>query len=63
MAAAPRKPETSLFHGCLICYMKRKGHVRSIAKLDGLLQSLDQPLVILVRADPEPNDLITFDGA
>lgn len=40
-----------------------EGHVRSIAKLDGLLQFLDQPLVVLVRADPEPNDLITFDGA
>lgn len=41
----------------------RRGHAHSNAQLDGALQFLDQPLVLVVRTDPEPNDFITFDRA
>jgi hypothetical protein len=40
-----------------------KGHVHSNAKLDGSSELLDQPLVLIVRADPEPHHFITFDRA
>jgi hypothetical protein len=38
-----------------------EGDVHSNAKLDGALRLLDQALVLIVRADPEPNHFITFD--
>lgn len=40
-----------------------KGHVHSNAKLDGVSPFFDQPLVFIVRTDPEPNHFITFDRA
>jgi hypothetical protein len=45
------------------CQEKTRGHVRSIAKLDGVSPFLDQPLVFIVRTDPEPNHFISFDRA
>jgi hypothetical protein len=40
-----------------------KGLVHSNAKLDGVSRSFYQPLVLIVRTDPEPNHFITFDRA
>ena len=40
-----------------------EGHVHSNAKLDGVSSFFDQPLVFIVRTDPEPNHFITFDRA
>ena len=36
-------------------------HVHSNAESDGALWFLNEPLVVFVRADPEPNHFITFD--